>query len=39
MILVAQKRLSAFPSHFFTACSRKSKKDQYTNVYWSFWCE
>ena len=33
MILVAQKHLSVFLSHFFTACSRKDKKSQYTNVW------
>ena len=37
MILVAQKRLSVFLSHLFLQPVRaKAKKDQYTNVYWSF---
>ena len=37
MILVAQKRLSVFLSHLFLQpVLAKAKKDQYTNVYWSF---
>ena len=37
MILVAQKHLSVFLSHLFLQPVRvKAKKDQYTNVYWSF---